>query len=260
MLGIGISDFNETIAAELGVPVSSGIRIDNVIDGMGAKTAGIQKDDVLVSLGGKEAVSWETLQTALQDLRAGDRTEVGLYRGGEYIILQMELSQRPIPEIPEDTLKLAEEIGKKFNEAFNGLESILEGVTDEEASIKPGSDGWSVKETLAHLILGEREFNSWIDGYISDQVPWTDDWGGNQHERTRALVQAFPVLGDLTEQLKRVNIENRAFITNAPDFPTDNKHSYRAVGTFLLQSPDHIKEHYDQIRQGVKAARGVKNP
>ena len=42
MLGIGISDFNEDIAKHLNVPVTKGLRIDSVVDGMGAQAAGRQ--------------------------------------------------------------------------------------------------------------------------------------------------------------------------------------------------------------------------
>jgi uncharacterized protein YndB with AHSA1/START domain len=255
MLGIGVSDFNETIAAQLGIPVSSGIRIDNVLDDMSAKAAGIQKDDIIVSLGDKEATSFETLQTALKDLKAGDWVEVGFYRGSEYKTVKMELSKRPIPEIPPDPIQLAEADEKKFDEAFAELEKLLEGISEEEASFKPGPDEWSAKETIAHLIIGEREFNGWINDYISDQVRWSDDWGGNLHERVRAVVAAFPTTAELLEQLRRLGAENRTFISYLPASAVENQSSYRSIGTFILESPNHIREHFEQIQKTIEKER-----
>jgi uncharacterized protein YndB with AHSA1/START domain len=256
MLGITISDFNETIAAQLGVPVPSGIRIDGVVEEMGAKAAGIQKDDVLVSLGGKEANGWETLQTALQDFKAGDRVEVGFYRGGQYKTVNMELSKRKIPEIPVNKAELAENFWRKFEEALEELKRYLEGVSEEEASYKPAEDEWSAKEVLAHIIIGEREFNGWINDHISEYVRWSDDWGGNLHERTSALVAVYTTLPELLDQLRRAGKENREFVSRLPAAAVENQSIYRAIGSFILQSPSHISEHLEQIQKTVQAARG----
>src|SRR3990172_7275744 len=48
MLGIMMNDFTPEIAAEIGVPVSRGVRIDRALEGMGAERAGLQHDDVVV--------------------------------------------------------------------------------------------------------------------------------------------------------------------------------------------------------------------
>jgi uncharacterized protein YndB with AHSA1/START domain len=256
MLGITISDFNETIASQLGVPVAKGIRIDGVADEMGAKAAGIQKDDVLVSLGGKEATGWETLQTALQGFKAGDRVEVGFYRGSEYQTVNMELSRRPLPEIPSKPADLAEDYWGKLDKELVELETYLADVSAEEASFKPAENEWSVKEVLAHMIIGEREFNGWINDHISEYVRWSDDWGGNLHERTGALVAVYPTLPELLDLLRRAGKENREFVKRLPAAAVENKSIYRAIGSFILQSPSHIHEHLEQIQKAVQAARG----
>ena len=53
MMGISPSDFNAEIAKKLGVPVNTGMRLDGVVDGMGAQSAGLQKDDVLIEFAGR---------------------------------------------------------------------------------------------------------------------------------------------------------------------------------------------------------------
>lgn len=52
MLGIFLNDFNAEIARQMGIPVTEGIRIDELMPGLGAEKAGLQKNDVLVSMAG----------------------------------------------------------------------------------------------------------------------------------------------------------------------------------------------------------------
>ncbi|MFM8426873.1 MAG: SRPBCC domain-containing protein, partial [Chloroflexota bacterium] len=53
MLGIVPGDFSEEQAKHLGVPVYEWMRLDATVEGMGAKRAGLERDDVLVSMAGK---------------------------------------------------------------------------------------------------------------------------------------------------------------------------------------------------------------
>ena len=52
MLGIMGNDFSEEIAASIGVPVTEGTRLADVVEGMGAEKAGLQGDDVIVEMDG----------------------------------------------------------------------------------------------------------------------------------------------------------------------------------------------------------------
>jgi uncharacterized protein YndB with AHSA1/START domain len=101
MLGITLGDFNANKAKELNVPVTEGILLEGVLEGMGARAAGLQKDDVLVSMNGQTANDFASLATVLQDFRGGDKVEVVFYRGPEKKTVMMELSKRPIPDIPQ---------------------------------------------------------------------------------------------------------------------------------------------------------------
>jgi uncharacterized protein YndB with AHSA1/START domain len=81
MLGINVSDFSEAVAAELGVPVTAGIRLEGVLEGMGAAAAGLQAGDVIVSIDGTDVSDWPSLSSALSPHRAGDTVDVVYYRG-----------------------------------------------------------------------------------------------------------------------------------------------------------------------------------
>ncbi len=103
MLGITVSDFNEQIAQQMGIPIGEGIRIDSAIDGMGASAAGLQGGDVIVSMDGKATTGFYSLSAVLSGRRAGDKVEVVFYRSAEQHTIMMELSGRPLPEIPPTT-------------------------------------------------------------------------------------------------------------------------------------------------------------
>ncbi|MDX1689361.1 MAG: SRPBCC domain-containing protein, partial [Candidatus Promineifilaceae bacterium] len=137
MLGITVSDFNADVAGQLGVPVAEGIRLDGVVSGMGAKAAGLQADDVLVSMAGRETVGWASLSDALASKQAGDTVEVVFYRGPEKHTAQMTLSGRPIPEIPETAQALAAALRERHAEIESELAAFFDGVSDAEAGYKP---------------------------------------------------------------------------------------------------------------------------
>ena len=140
MMGIGISDFDEEIARQMGVPVSKGIRLDGVVDGMGAAAAGLQAGDVIVSLGGHDTPDSASLHSALQVHRAGDRVEVFYYRGAEKRMITMELSRRPLPDLPVTLAGLVEAMRQKIEARFSELDPFLAGITEAEAFFKPAKD------------------------------------------------------------------------------------------------------------------------
>ena len=110
MLGIYADEFNAQIAARLGVPVSAGLRLGGVVPGLGAEQAGLQSDDVIVSLAGQPVGDYPSLAAALGPRRAGDRVEVAFYRGSERRTTEMMLSRRPIPAVPTAPGELAEAV------------------------------------------------------------------------------------------------------------------------------------------------------
>jgi uncharacterized protein YndB with AHSA1/START domain len=255
MLGIIVDEFNEDVAKQLGVPVDKGIRIDDPVEGMGAEAAGLQSDDIIITLGGKETSDFPDLANALQPHHAGDEVEVVFYRGGEKKSVMMELSSRPFPEIPEKTKDLAKAIEDGYAKQHEQLANFLEGVTEEEASFKPSDDEWSIKETLAHLVQGERGSNIWISGVIAGYQAHYDDYGGNLPVYNQATLGAYPTLPELLGQLKRLNTETVALVKGLPDDLPIHKNIYWRLGTNLLESPYHFNMHFDQMKTVLEVAR-----
>jgi uncharacterized protein YndB with AHSA1/START domain len=82
MLGINISDFNPEIAKKLQVPVSQGVRLEDVRQGMGAYAAGLCKDDIIVELDGKLITNdYGSFVAALSGKKGGDKVKVVYYLG-----------------------------------------------------------------------------------------------------------------------------------------------------------------------------------
>jgi uncharacterized protein YndB with AHSA1/START domain len=256
MLGIFLNDFDAEIAAKLGVPVKDGVRLDGVIEGMGAKDAGLQKDDVIISMGNRPVKDFPSLTVALAGKQAGDRIEVVFYRGTELKTVQMQLSGRPLPEIPATPTEMAERAQAINQKDLAELEAALEGVSEEEAFYKPSSEEWSVNEVLAHLIHSERDFQSTITDMYSGQERVADDFTGNIHARVAATVTAYPGLVSLLDELKRSLVETNALIAAAPGDFVARKGSFTRLGYFCLDtSGSHISGHIAQIKAVVEAAR-----
>jgi membrane-associated protease RseP (regulator of RpoE activity) len=255
MLGITLTDFNEEIASQLGVPVKKGIRIDGTVEGMGAQAAGLEKDDVIVSMNGKPADDFPLLTSALTGLSAGDTTEVKFYRGGEKKTVMMELSRRPIPDIPDTAAELSQALEKKNLGIETQLNDFLDSITEEEANYKSSADDWSVKEILAHLIQGERFYHFYIAELAGNQERWSDDYVGNLEAFIDATVASYPTLNDMRDALKRARVETVLLIAHLPAEFVERKGSYWRLAYGALEGTFHDVAHIEQMKTAVEAAR-----
>ena len=255
MLGITLDDFNTEIAKKLGVPVTEGIRVDGVVEGMGAEAAGLKQEDVLVGLAGMEVTDWSSLTNALQGQQAGNTIEVAYYRGSEKQSVMMELSHRPLPEIPDTPENLAKAAEQKYTNMENDLDNLFAGLTEEKASFKPAPDAWSVKEILAHLIHYERSWHTWMNDLVSGFEPWYDDFGGNLQGRVEATVAAYSTMAELREELRRNCDETTAFLARLPEDFQARKGSYWRLAFNMVDEPYHFNLHLDQMRSAIEAAR-----
>ena len=255
LLGVTPGDFNAEMAAKLGVPVTEGARLDDVAEGRGAKAAGLCKDDVIVRLAGKKITGWAAFTSAMQPHRAGQQVAVTFYRGAEKKTTTVELSSRPLPETPPTAEAFAETARKMYADMDAELAGCLEGVSEAEASHQPAPGEWSAKETLAHLIIGERETHAWITDLIVGDERWSDANPTNVPVRIAAATAVFSTLPSLVEELKRHEAETAAMLAALPPEFIAHKGSYWRLAHNLLQAPDHFGIHIGQIRAAIQAAR-----
>ena len=255
MLGIMTTDFNPEVAVLLGVPVTQGIRLDGTIEGMGARKAGLLKDDVVIQLAGKEVVDWGSLAAALQSHSAGDTVEVVFYRGSERKTTPMTLSGRPVPPMPQSLNALVEIVRKRVKNSQVELDLILKAITDAEASKRPAPEEWNVKEVIAHLIHGERGYQEWLSEVVTSQEPHYDDFGGNIHARVQATVAVFPTLEDLRLEFERVGKETIELFERLPESFRQQKATYWRVAYGETGGPLHLQTHLAQIKAAIEFAR-----
>ena len=87
-------DGEEISHPRLGVTLTSEdgeLRVASVTEGDAAEEAGVEADDVIVSLGGEAAADFMGLVAALESLRSGDEATIVVERDGERVSLEIEL-------------------------------------------------------------------------------------------------------------------------------------------------------------------------
>ena len=254
MLGIAPGDFTEGQAEALKIPVREGMRIDDVVDGMGAKKAGIRKNDVLVEMAGHPITNdFNSLANAIAGKKGGDKVEVVFYRGPEKKTVKMELSKRPMPKVPFDPVELARQAREIYEPALAKLEISFDNYTDEQAMQRPSPNEWSALEVVAHLIHQERFNSIYLTSLIDGYEIKTDGFGSNVTAQVEATVMANPSIKMMLYTLRRTVDEILAYTELIPEEFTQNAGSYYRFGFGLLQPDFHITTHTQQIKDALAA-------
>jgi uncharacterized protein YndB with AHSA1/START domain len=257
MMGVTISQLvTEEVAAKQGLPVDYGIQISGVVKGMGAEAAEMQKDDIIVNVDGIETKNFQDLNAALDAHKAGDTVDFVVYRGEEKVDLEMTLSGRPKPEVPDSAQGLSESIASIYGKMNVELEGILDGVTEEDASYKPNAEEWNVREVMAHLISSERDNCTWIASLAQgEEIP---AYYSNLPARLKAVVATYPTVSQLVDEMKHAQAEVVALLAELPTEFVERKIGYIRMGSGLLEGFSyHLKDHLNKIQELVEAARSL---
>ncbi|MDH5505952.1 MAG: SRPBCC domain-containing protein [Anaerolineae bacterium] len=234
-------------------PVDFGIQLSGVAQGMAAEAAGLQKDDILVRIGASELRSFEDYNAAMRAHKPGDTLPVEYARGQQIENTQIELSARPIPELPATALEFAAELRQLYAQYSRQLEAIFAGVSQEQASYRPGHKEWSAKETLAHLLLTER----WVHFVILTALAGKPraKFGENDLNLLTALAGAYPTISDLLTEFQRAQDITIAAVEGIPaGFMRSKPRSHMLSHLLLKELLYHSKDHFDQIEAAILAA------
>jgi uncharacterized protein YndB with AHSA1/START domain len=256
MIGILYANQDEAAFKEAGVTVKEGVLLGGVIDGLSAQKSGLQKNDLIVEIDGKALKGWDDLGPILQAHRAGDQLATVFFRGSEKHSITLTLAPRPLPAIPATVAELAAAVKKTYAAMNTQLEQVLGGITEYEASYKPGENQWCVKEVLAHLILGERYAQGFIIELLGSQERQADGFSDNEQYYIQALLVAYPTLPDMWAELKREYEIVQGIVERIPtDFPQRLKSSYWRIAYQLLQPNYHLNDHLGQMRACIVSAK-----
>lgn len=90
-MGVDLVSLNSQIAAEVGVTVSDGAYIRDIVPNGAAAQAGIQAGDVITAINGHALNDRDTLQMVIMSNMPGDTVTVTILRNGETFELSMQL-------------------------------------------------------------------------------------------------------------------------------------------------------------------------
>ncbi len=91
-LGITVQELDSQVSAYYGLPV--GIRVNSVMEGSCAETAGMQEGDIILAIDGVETPDYTTLSLQLQEFSAGDATTIDIYRAGSELTLHIVFDEK----------------------------------------------------------------------------------------------------------------------------------------------------------------------
>jgi len=238
---------NEDIGAD------SGIYLASVLEDGGAAQAGLQKRDVITSIGGMAVSDLDALTTTLSSYRAGDRVHVSYVRGHERSTAMVELKPRPMPEVSFDPQQMVEQVRGEQAVILTDLRQVLAGLSEADAEKRLSVDEWSVKETLAHLSLSERFTQRWFADVIVGTTG--GQFGGNPTVVTEMLAMtlaAAPTVDALLKRLENDMAETLALFAALRPEIVALKARYRAMASSLL-GDFHARDHVKQIKATIKA-------
>jgi uncharacterized protein YndB with AHSA1/START domain len=246
----GLADGGELTAARaarLGVPVTEGIWIGGLLEGMAADAAGLQRDDVVVGLGDQPVTDFAGFTRAIQRHQAGDQVPVVFYRGPDRQTALLELSPRPAMAVPASVAALAAQARTVYQTVDAELGACLTPIPEAAMDYRPAPDEWNIKEVLAHLIAVERDVHTWVVT-ISEDGDLIEPFHNNVLQRVRGLTTAYPTVADLVTELHRAEAGTVAMIESLAPEVAARKHALRQLGVWYDALADHSREHFAEIR------------
>lgn len=235
-------------------PGDTGVRLGGVVEGMDAQRAGLQKDDQLLSIGGKATPDWSALTAAIGAHRAGDVVAVTYDRAGQPQQTQVALSPRPMPSMPMTAAAIADQLGQSYAAILDEMNALLNGVTEQQATQSPAPGEWSVKAALAHLLLSERTIQCRIGWLLGDLESGPDNWDGSLPAQITAVLTAYPTLAALTQAYQASLTETPALLAALPPSFVAQKRSFNRIAQEMTTWSDHIRDHLAQIKAALSAS------
>ncbi|HWQ45482.1 MAG TPA: DinB family protein [Longilinea sp.] len=255
MLGVNCEDITDVNTARHNLSVKSGALLTTVFDGLGAKDAGLQPGDVLTRISGLEITTCADLLQTLGQHKAGDPVEFIYQRGGEKLTTVVTLSARSIPAVPETPQALGKVLEDRYKEVNDQIADLIAGYSEAELSAQPEKSEWSAKEVLSHLVFAERLFIAQATDLVGDAVQYTDAYYDNQPASVQAIVEVYKTSARLMEEIRNMDAEIVAFVSNLPAEIAARKRTWWWLSTSLQSNINHTYSHIPQIKAAADKAK-----
>lgn len=94
-MAITAGTMNEQMAAQFNIDVTEGVFVYSVVEGDAGDKAGLRLGDVITKMNDKTLTSRQDLSAAMKGYRAGDTVTLTVYRGGQYIEVELTFDTQP---------------------------------------------------------------------------------------------------------------------------------------------------------------------
>lgn len=101
MVGVTMSDPDQTLLEHLGLEAGSVFMIDRVIDGLPAAAAGLKPYDLVVQIDGAKPATQEKFREVLRTKKAGDTLELSILRKGKEQTVTLKLAAYDVAKLGE---------------------------------------------------------------------------------------------------------------------------------------------------------------
>jgi len=129
LLGVNILSVTPDIAKDYGLKETSGALVTSVSAGSAAEQAGIEIEDVITSVNGRDVTDAGQLRAAIGVLRAGDEVRIGLVRDGNSRNFKATLGAMDLPQ---------EEVIANLGEEFDGAELVTNDQSAQDFNGRAG--------------------------------------------------------------------------------------------------------------------------
>ena len=120
-MAITAGTMNEQMAAQFNIDVTEGVFVYSVVEGGAGEKAGLRLGDVITKMGDKTLTSRQDLSAAMKGYRAGDTVTLTVYRGGQYIEVELTFDAQPQNTgSEEDNTQSSGNNGNNGNNGGNG--------------------------------------------------------------------------------------------------------------------------------------------
>jgi len=184
-LGIQLGEINADVAKELGVEISQGIYIEEVLSGGSAEASGLKKKDIIAKINNTEIKTQAQLLEKLSSFRPGDNINVSIIRNANALNIEVTLrnSQGTTEIVKNEGEYILKQLGVEIEELSNEekakysinsgviVKKIGNGLVQKSTKMKEGfiiltANGKAIKNEKQFLdILNNSTGGLLLEGY-----------------------------------------------------------------------------------------------